>query len=121
MYEGSGVGGLIVLSLIGLLIVFALFFPLAFFYSMLFGGFHQSRMFKKLLIREKRVSETLGGDNIHTLSTPINLQKISQTGLVMANISVGHLGGNYFSVGLSPYLEVKFNLLTKFWHTAETK
>ncbi|RAH13889.1 MAG: hypothetical protein CMB20_004020 [Methanobacteriota archaeon] len=89
MFEGSGVGGLIVLSLIALLIVFALFFPLAFFYSMLFGGFHQSRMFKKLLIREKRVSETLGGDNIHTLSTPINLQKISQTGLVMANISVG--------------------------------
>tara|TARA_Y100001934_G_C12147231_1_gene675511 strand:+ start:331 stop:690 length:360 start_codon:yes stop_codon:yes gene_type:complete len=34
------------------------------------------------------VAGIVGGDNIHTLSTPISLEKISQCGLVMTNITV---------------------------------
>jgi uncharacterized protein YbjQ (UPF0145 family) len=77
-----------ILIIIVLVAVFALFFPLAFIYSMLFGWIHESGRQKKLLAREQRVAGIIGGDNIHTLSTPINLDKISQCGLVMTNITV---------------------------------
>ena len=79
---------------IGLLIIYAiiaifiLLFPLAFIYSMLFGWVHQSSRQKKLLAREQKVAGIVGGDNIHTLSKPINLEHISQCGLVMTNITV---------------------------------
>lgn len=88
MYEVDGTGALLVLFLIVIVSIFALFFPLAFIYSMLFGGLHQSSYQKKLLVREKRVAQLVGGDNIHTLSRPINLENISQCGLVMTNITV---------------------------------
>lgn len=71
-----------------LVAVFVLFFPLAFIYSMLFGWIHESGRQKKLLAREQKVAGIVGGDNIHTLSTPISLEKISQCGLVMTNITV---------------------------------
>lgn len=71
-----------------LVAVFVLFFPLAFIYSMLFGWIHESGRQKKLLAREQKVAGIVGGDNIHTLSTPINLDNISQCGLVMTNITV---------------------------------
>jgi len=71
-----------------LVAVFVLFFPLAFIYSMLFGWIHESGRQKKLLAREQKVAGIVGGDNIHTLSTPINLENISQCGLVMTNITV---------------------------------
>jgi len=71
-----------------LVAVFVLFFPLAFIYSMLFGWIHESGRQKKLLAREQKVAGIVGGDNIHTLSTPINLDNISQCCLVMTNITV---------------------------------
>ncbi len=71
-----------------LVAVFVLFFPAAFIYSMLFGWIHESGRQKKLLAREQKVAGIVGGDNIHTLSTPINLENISQCGLVMTNITV---------------------------------
>ena len=71
-----------------LVAVFVLFFPLAFIYSMLFGWIHESGRQKKLLAREQKLAGIVGGDNIHTLSTPINLDNISQCGLVMTNITV---------------------------------
>lgn len=71
-----------------LVAVFVLFFPLAFIYSMLFGWIHESGRQKKLIAREQKVAGIVGGDNIHTLSTPINLENISQCGLVMTNITV---------------------------------
>ena len=71
-----------------LVAVFILFFPAAFIYSMLFGWIHESGRQKKLLAREQKVAGIVGGDNIHTLSTPINLENISQCGLVMTNITV---------------------------------
>lgn len=71
-----------------LVAVFVLFFPLAFIYSMLFGWIHESSRQKKLLAREQKVAGIVGGDNIHTLSTPISLENISQCGLVMTNITV---------------------------------
>lgn len=88
MYEFLDTESVIVLALILIVIVFVAFFPLAFIYSMLFGWIHQSSRAKKLLVREQRVAGVVGGDNIHTLSSPINLQKISQSGLVMSNITV---------------------------------
>lgn len=88
MYEFIDTESVIVLALILIVIVFAAFFPLAFIYSMLFGWIHQSSRAKKLLVREQRVAGVVGGDNIHTLSSPINLEKISQCGLVMTNITV---------------------------------
>ena len=88
MYEFVDTESVIVLALILIVIVFVAFFPLAFIYSMLFGWIHQSSRAKKLLAREQRVAEIIGGDNIHTLSSPINLEKISQSGLVMSNITV---------------------------------
>ena len=71
-----------------LVAVFVLFFPAAFIYSMLFGWIHESGRQKKLIAREQKVAGIVGGDNIHTLSTPINLENISQCGLVMTNITV---------------------------------
>tara|TARA_B100000212_G_scaffold44063_1_gene28392 strand:+ start:15730 stop:16251 length:522 start_codon:yes stop_codon:yes gene_type:complete len=88
MYQADDVGSIIVLVLIGLALAFALFFPLAFIYSMLFGWIHQSSNQKKLLSREKITAGVVGGDNIHTLSKPIRLEKISHAGLVMSNITV---------------------------------
>ena len=88
MYEFVDTESVIVLALILIVIVFVAFFPLAFIYSMLFAWIHQSRRAKKLLVREQRVAGVVGGDNIHTLSSPINLEKISQCGLVMTNITV---------------------------------
>ena len=88
MYEFIDTESVIVLALILIVIVFAAFFPLAFIYSMLFGWIHQSSRAKKLLVREQRVAGVVGGDKIHTLSSPINLEKISQCGLVMTNITV---------------------------------
>ena len=88
MYEFLDTESVIVLALILIVIVFIAFFPLAFIYSMLFGWIHQSSRAKKLLVREQRVAGVVGGDNIHTLSSPINLEKISQSGLVMSNITV---------------------------------
>ncbi|MGB1935597.1 MAG: YbjQ family protein, partial [Candidatus Poseidoniaceae archaeon] len=43
---------------------------------------------KKLIAREQRVAGISGGDNIHTLSKPINIEKVSSAGLVMTNITV---------------------------------
>ena len=71
-----------------LVAVFVLFFPLAFIYSMLFGWIHESGRQKKLLAREQKLAGIVGGDNIHTLSSPINLENITQCGLVMTNITV---------------------------------
>ena len=88
MYEFVDTESVIVLALILIVIVFVAFFPLAFIYSMLFGWIHESSRAKKLLVREQKVAEIVGGDNIHTLSSPINLEKISQCGLVMTNITV---------------------------------
>ena len=87
MYDltSESIGLLIVYLIIA---VFILFFPLAFIYSMLFGWIHQSGRQKKLLAREQKMAGIVGGDNIHTLSTPINLEQISQCGLVMTNITV---------------------------------
>ena len=91
---------------IGLLIIYAiiaifiLFFPLAFIYSMLFGWVHQSSRQKKLLAREQKVAGIVGGDNIHTLSKPINLEHISQCGLVMTNITVSPSWWQLFIGGL---------------------
>ena len=68
--------------------IFILFFPLAFIYSMLFGWLHESKRMKKLIAREQRVAAASGGDNIHTLSSPIKLDKVSSAGLVMTNITV---------------------------------
>lgn len=68
--------------------IFILFFPLAFIYSMLFGWLHESKRSKKLIAREQRVAAASGGDNIHTLSSPIKLDKVSSAGLVMTNITV---------------------------------
>ena len=76
------------LVLYGLFFVFVAFFPLAFIYSMLFSWLHQSGRMKKLLAREQNVAGIVGGDNIHTLSNPINLSEISKCGLVMTNITV---------------------------------
>lgn len=89
MFESGDVGEILVYSLILIGIAFGAFFPLAFIYSMLFGGLHQSKMFKRLLARERHVATLAGGDNIHTLSTPISLDKITQSSLVMANITIG--------------------------------
>ena len=88
MYEFVDTESVIVLALILIVVVFVAFFPLGFIYSMLFAWIHQSRRAKKLLVREQRVAGVVGGDNIHTLSSPINLEKISQCGLVMTNITV---------------------------------
>lgn len=88
MYEFVETESIIVLALILIFIVFVAFFPLAFIYSMLFGWAHQSSKNKKLLAREQKVAGIVGGDNIHTLSTPINLEDISKCGLVMTNITV---------------------------------
>ena len=87
MYDltSESIGLLIVYLIIA---VFILFFPLAFIYSMLFGWIHQSGRQKKLLAREQKMAGIVGGDNIHTLSTPMNLEQISQCGLVMTNITV---------------------------------
>ena len=68
--------------------IFILFFPLAFIYSMLFGWLHESKRMKKLIAREQKVAAVSGGDNIHTLSTPINMEKVTSAGLVMTNITV---------------------------------
>ena len=68
--------------------IFILFFPLAFIYSMLFGWLHESKRMKKLIAREQKVAAISGGDNIHTLSTPINTEKVTSAGLVMTNITV---------------------------------
>ena len=68
--------------------IFILFFPLAFIYSMLFGWLHESKRMKKLIAREQKVAAISGGDNIHTLSTPINMEKVTSAGLVMTNITV---------------------------------
>ena len=43
---------------------------------------------KNYSLGEQKVAGIVGGDNIHTLSTPINLDNISQCGLVMTNITV---------------------------------
>ncbi len=79
---------ILILVLLVIVGIFAIFFPLAFLYSMLFAWIHQGRHKKRLLAREQRVASIVGGDNIHTLSRPINLEKISQCGLVMTNITV---------------------------------
>ncbi|MGB0201457.1 MAG: YbjQ family protein [Candidatus Poseidoniaceae archaeon] len=76
------------LMLYGLIFLFSAFFPAAFIYSMLFGGLHESKRLKKLVAREQRVAGISGGDNIHTLSKPINIDKVSSAGLVMTNITV---------------------------------
>ncbi len=76
------------LIIYAIIAIFILFFPLAFIYSMLFAWIHQSGRQKKLLVREQRTAGIVGGDNIHTLSKPINLDHISQCGLVMTNITV---------------------------------
>lgn len=68
--------------------LFGAFFPSAFIYSMLFGWLHESKRTKKLIAREQRVAGISGGDNIHTLSKPINIEKVSSAGLVMTNITV---------------------------------
>ena len=55
---------------------------------MLFGWLHESKRTKKLIAREQRVAAISGGDNVHTLSSPINIEKVSSAGLVMTNITV---------------------------------
>ena len=70
--------------------IFILFFPLAFIYSMLFGWLHESKRMKKLIAREQKVAAVSGGDNIHTLSTPINMEKVTSAGLV--TITAGGAG-----------------------------
>ena len=87
MYD-VGTESIGLLILFAILFIFVAFFPLAFTYSMLFGWAHQSRRMKKLLARERKVAEVVGSDNIHTLSSPINLDNISKCGLVMTNITV---------------------------------
>ena len=76
------------LVLYGIAFLFSAFFPLAFIYSMLFGWLHESKRLKKLIAREQKVAAVSGGDNIHTLSTPINMGKVTSAGLVMTNITV---------------------------------
>ena len=76
------------LVIYGIIFIFVAFFPLAFIYSMLFAWMHQSSKQKKLLAREQKVAGMVGGDNIHTLSKPINMDSISKAGLVMTNITV---------------------------------
>ena len=75
-------------ALILVIILFATFPMLAFIYSMLFARFHHSKYQKQLLIREKLVMQQLGKDNLSTLSTPVPERKITQTGLIMSNITV---------------------------------
>ena len=55
---------------------------------MLFGWLHESKRTKKLIAREQRVAGISGGDNIHTLSKPINIEKVSRSDMVMTNITV---------------------------------
>ena len=76
------------LIIYGIIFLFSAFFPAAFIYSMLFGWLHESKRTKKLVAREQRVAGISGGDNIHTLSKPINIEKVSSAGLVMTNITV---------------------------------
>tara|TARA_B100000614_G_scaffold262525_1_gene296600 strand:+ start:2614 stop:3132 length:519 start_codon:yes stop_codon:yes gene_type:complete len=99
-FTSESVGLLIVYVIIA---VFVLFFPLAFTYSMLFAWIHQSGRQKKLLVREKRVAQLVGGDNIHTLSKPINLEQISQSGLVMTNITVAPSWWQLFLGGIKSF------------------
>ena len=76
------------LIIYGIVFLFSAFFPAAFIYSMLFGWLHESKRTKKLVAREQRVAGISGGDNIHTLSKPIKIEKVSSAGLVMTNITV---------------------------------
>ena len=69
-------------------ILFVAFPSLAFIYSMLFARFHQSSEQKKLLARESFVMQTLGKDNLVTLSKPFPERDINSTGLVMSNVTV---------------------------------
>ena len=55
MFESGDVGEILVYSLILIGIAFGAFFPLAFIYSMLFGGLHQSKMFKRLLLVQEKI------------------------------------------------------------------
>lgn len=71
-----------------LVVVFTVFPLTAFIYSMIFARFHHASNHKKLLSREKYVMQSLGKDNLHTLSTPVPNRKISKAGLVMSNITV---------------------------------
>lgn len=61
---------------------------LAFIYSMIFARFHQAKYQNQLLTREKLVMRQLGKDNLSTLSKPVPERNITQTGLVMSNITV---------------------------------
>ena len=83
------IGELIALGAIFLSVFLFIAFPmLAFIYSMIFARFHQSKYQKQLLTREKLVMQQLGKDNLSTLSMPVPERKITQTGLVMSNITV---------------------------------
>ena len=84
------IGELIGLSLTVLGVALFIILPsLAFIYSMLFAKLHQSKAIKLLLVREANVLQQLGGDNLHTLSRPILDRKINESGLLVANITVG--------------------------------
>ena len=83
------IGELIGLVAIAVTVFLFIAFPaLAFIYSMIFARFHQGKYQKQLLTREKLVMQQLGKDNLSTLSTPVPERKITQTGLVMSNITV---------------------------------
>ena len=75
-------------ALLLVIILFTVFPMLAFIYSMIFARFHQAKYLKQLLTREKLVMQQLGKDNLSTLSKPVPERKITQTGLVMSNITV---------------------------------
>ena len=83
------IGELIALGAIFLSVFLFIAFPmLAFIYSMIFARLHKSKYQKQLLTREKLVMQQLGKDNLSTLSMPVPERKITQTGLVMSNITV---------------------------------
>lgn len=83
------VGELLTIGAIALSIILFIAFPtLAFIYSMLFARFHHSSSAKKLLARESFVMQSLGKDNLITLSKPVPDREIKSTGLVMSNITV---------------------------------
>ena len=82
-------GELLVLVAIAITVILFVALPaLAFIYSMLFARFHHSSSAKNLLARESFVMQSLGKDNLITLSKPFPEREINSTGLVMSNITV---------------------------------
>ena len=82
------IGDVIGLGFIGIVILFSVLPIIAFIYSMIFARFHHKKSHKSLIQREKYVMQSLGRDNLNTLSAPLPHRKISASGLVMSNITV---------------------------------